>query len=92
MYTRDMQELLASTVDDYDPDRVLNLDSDKTTNFAVYGEDTIVIDYVPGVNTVSAIDDESRTYVINNADDQIKALQPGDVLAYPFAVNDILIV
>ena len=52
MYTREMQELLESTVDDYDSDRVLNLDEDETTNFAVYADDTIVIEGGTDVNTV----------------------------------------
>jgi len=52
MYTKDMQELLASTVEDYDPDRVLQLTEDTTTNFAVYKEEVILIDYVEGVNCI----------------------------------------
>ena len=48
MYTQDMQELLASTVDDYDEELVLNLDDDKTTNFAVYSETTKIIEKIDG--------------------------------------------
>lgn len=92
MYTREMQELLASTVEDYDPDRVLNLDDDKTTNFAVYAEETIVIEAAGGVNTVAGIDDVNMVYVIENVDEQITSLAEGDVFVYPYAENEFLIV
>lgn len=92
MYTREMQELLASTVEDYEADRVLNLDEDTTTNFAVYAESTIVIDDVEGVNDVTGVDDENAIYVIENADEDISGLQIGEVFAYPYAENEMLIV
>lgn len=92
MYTRQMQELLASTVDDYDPEKVLNLDDDDTTNFAVYADSTIVIEPEDGVNTVASIDDENAVYVIKNADEQITALREGDVFVYSYAEGEMLIV
>ena len=92
MYTREMRELLASTVDSYDPEKVYNLDDDKTTNFAVFAEETTVVREQPGMNTVVSADDEKKVYVIENADEMVTALQPGDVLAYPYGENEILIV
>ena len=92
MYTREMQELLASTVDDYDPDKILNLDDNETTNFAVYADSTIVIVPTEGFNTVASIDDESMIYVINNADKQMTDLAEGDVVVYPYGEDEILIV
>ena len=92
MYTRDMQELLASTVEDYDPDRVLQLTEDTDTNFAVYAETTKVIEYVEGVNTVASVNEDTATYVIENADEQFIALAEGDVIAYAYGENAILIV
>jgi len=91
MYTREMQELLASTVDDYDADRVLNLDEDKTTNFAVYAEDTLVVEQKNGKNTVASANDETLTYVIENADATFTGLQPGDVVAYEYGDGQLLI-
>ena len=92
MYTKDMQELLASTVNDYDADRVLQLTEDETTNFAVYAETTKVIEYVDGRNTVASVDEENAVYVIENADEQFTSLDEGDVFAYAYGENDILIV
>lgn len=92
MYTQDMQQLLSSTVHDYDADRVLNLDDDVTTNFAVYADDTILIEPADGVNMVTGIDDETKTYVIKHADESISGLQVGDVFVYPYDESDMLIV
>ena len=90
MYTREMQELLASTIHDYDADRVLNLDEDAQTNFAVYAEDTIVVEEQTGVNTIISADDATMTYVIGNADDTFLYLQSGDVVAYEYGEEDFL--
>lgn len=92
MYTREMQELLNSTVEDYDSERVLNLDDDNTTNFAVFGENTIVLEAVEGVNTVAQIDDETATYVLENADEIVTNLRERDVFVYPYAENELLII
>ena len=91
MYTREMQELLASTVDDYDPDRVLNLDESEDTNFAVYADTTKIIEAVEGKSIVTSVNDETSTYVIENADEQFTSLKEGDVFAYAYGENEILI-
>ena len=92
LYTQAMQELLNSTIHDYDEDRVLNLDEDETTNFAVYDEDTIVIENRVGMNTVVSADDETATYVISNADASITNLRKGDVFVYQYGEEEMLIV
>jgi hypothetical protein len=43
------------------------MDEDETTNFAVYAETTKIIEYVESVNTVVSVNDETATYVIENA-------------------------
>ena len=92
MYTEDMQQLLTSTVDDYDPYHVLNLDDDDTTNFAVFSYWTVVIEGDDSTNIVSVADYENNRYVIRNADEQITELMAGDIFAYPYAENELLIV
>ena len=91
IYTREMQELLNSTVDDYDPDRVLNLDEDETTNFAVYTEDVIRVDEAEGVNQITTCDEDRLLYVIENADETFTALQPGDVVSYSYGEGELLL-
>ena len=92
MYTKEMQDLLASTTDDYDQDKVLNLDSSKDTNFAVYADTTKVLEYKVGVNNVISADDETATYIIGNADNNVTGLKAGDILAYSYGENQVLIV
>jgi len=92
MYTQEMQALLASTAEDYDPDKVLNLDDSSDTNFAVYTDSVVVIDGGNGVNEVVGADYENDTYVIVNADGQITSLTAGTIIAYPYAEGEVLIV
>ena len=92
MYTQEMQELLTSTAEDYDPERVLQLEETPETNFAVYAEGTKIIQPAEGANIVTTADDEAHTYIIENADSQITSLQVGDVFAYSYSQFDILIV
>ena len=92
MYTREMQQLLKSTVDDYPAELVLNLDGKKDTNFAVYAENVKIIDAAAGFYVVASADATSHTYVIQNADEQITSLAVGDVFSYNYAVNEYLIV
>jgi len=91
MYTRGMRELLDSTVSDYEEDQVLNLDENEESNFAVYAEETVVVESQAGVNTVALADDENRTYMIENADEQFLGLETGDIVAYPYEDGNILI-
>ena len=94
MYTKEMQELLAMTTDDFDSERVLNFDNDKTNNFAVYSEETIVVPTEEGANDVTSVDEENNTYVIENANDYIKSLVAGDIFAYEYndGENKVLLV
>lgn len=86
LYTKPVQDIKNSTVDDYDPERVLNLDEDPTTNFAVFGENTILLDSSVVV-TISG-----NTYTIENASDALKAMQPGDSFAQMRENEEVLIV
>ncbi len=92
MYTREMQELLKSTVDDYPAELVLNLDDKKDTNFAVYAEGVKIIGASAGVNEVVHEDHDTQTYIIANADEQFTSLAVGDVFSYNYADNEYLIV
>ena len=92
MYTKDMQELLSSTIYDYDPNLVVNLDGRTDTNFAVYNEDTVVVQEQAGTNTVVSSDEDNLTYVIENPSQEIRSLMYGDVLSLPYGDEDILFI
>ena len=92
LYTQDMQELLDSTIYDYNEDLVLNLDERTDTNFAVYNEDTVIVEEQTGVNTVVSIDDDTLTYIIDNPSQEVRSLMYGDVLSLPYGDENILFV
>lgn len=91
IYTQEMQEFLAKTTDDFDEEKVLNLDDDDTNNFAVYGDDTIIIPSETGKNIVVSADDSTNTYVIKNADTDMTSLEEGDIFSYEYADGQFII-
>ncbi|MDY2784762.1 MAG: leucine-rich repeat protein [Faecalibacterium sp.] len=94
-YTSGMQELEDATISDFDEARTVNLDGDVTTNFAVVNEGVELLKpegAAPDENRVAMQDDESLTYVIENADSRVLGLQPGDILVYPQDEGGMLIV
>ena len=92
VYTKEMQQLIASNIHDYDAELVLNLDEDENTNFAVYAEHVIRVQEVAGKNIVTTCDDENMRYVIENADETFTSLRPGDVVSYAYGENELLLV
>ncbi|MCD8148252.1 MAG: leucine-rich repeat protein [Clostridiales bacterium] len=90
LYTQTMQEFLAKTTDDFDEEKVVNLDDDTTTNFLVYSEDTIMVDEVSSEVTIT--DNGDGTYTITNADEIFTGMQAGDTLAYTYEDGTILVI
>ena len=88
LYTKTVQDIKNSTVADYDPERVLNLDDDNTTNFAVFGENTILVREDSQVQITGG----NGVYTVTNADERFLAMQPGDSFAMPQEGGDYLIV
>ena len=91
MYTQQMLEFLAKTTEDFDADKVLNIDDSTDNNFAVYNDDTIIIKHQEGVNEVITANDTSNIYVIENPDETITSLTPGDVFAYQYSDTNLII-
>lgn len=92
MYTKEMQEFLEKTTEDFEEEKVVNLDSDITTNYLVCSEETKLIEGKEGVNEVTRADDESSTYTIENADKSVTSLKEGDIFVYPYEEDRILVV
>lgn len=78
MYTTEMQELLAKTVDDFDSEKVLNLDENDSTNFAVYSEDVKILDDDSEKNVLKSYDESTKTYVFENCTDDMLSLKTDD--------------
>lgn len=91
-YTQEMQEFFAKTVDDFDNEKVLNLDEDKTNNFAVYADGTKVIQSDGTVNKVAKADEINGIYIIENADSAVISLSAGDIFALEQPDGNVLIV
>ena len=91
-YTKEMQEFLAKTTDDFAGQEILNFDNDKTNNFAVYNDETVVIPETEGKNEVVQADEQNQEYVIENADESISSLKPGDIFSYEYEDGTVLIV
>lgn len=93
--TKDIVDLGSATVDDFDAERVINLDDDNTTNFAVVKQDVTLLtseDAVAGMNVITQQDDDGLNYMISNASAEIKNLQSGDILTYEYEPGAMLIV
>lgn len=90
-YTKEMQDFLASTTADYEQDRVLNFDDDANTNFAVYTDETILLDTENG-NQITSVDEENGIYQIENADEAVLGLQKDDIFSCTLEDGSILAV
>ncbi len=90
MYTKEMQELLEKTTDDFDKDKVLNLDSDKTNNFAVYKDDVTRLSSGSS-NTLVSYDAENGVYTFSNVNSTITQLKADDIFAYDNNGTEIII-
>ncbi|MGN1303603.1 MAG: hypothetical protein ACI4YB_01080, partial [Oscillospiraceae bacterium] len=75
MYTQEMQEFLAKTTDDFEADKVYNLDDDKTNNFAVFKDNVTVLDTEP-------IYSGSGSAIFDSITDDIRSLSAGSTFAY----------
>ena len=91
LYTREMQELMGKTTEDFEAEKILNLDTDEKTNFAVFSDDVKLIPESP-LNNVTSVDDATNTYVIENIDENITELNKGDTFACKLGDGGILIV
>ncbi len=81
LYTEEVQDILKKTVNDFDQDKVLNLDDSVDNNFAVYKESVKQIKTGTGKNHIVSGDAQSGKYVIENADETIRKLKAGDIFA-----------
>ena len=92
-YTQEMQEFFAKTTDDFEEEKVLNLDGNKDENFLVYNDDTIIIENDDeNTNVITKTDDDSKEYVIENIDEHIAALKAGDIFSYDSGDANLLII
>jgi uncharacterized repeat protein (TIGR02543 family) len=88
-YTQEMQEFFRKTTEDFEAERVLNLDEDNTNNFAVFDES--VKQLSDEELTLVSADEDNNTYVFENAD-SIVSMEQGEVFTYACEDGSELIV
>ena len=79
-YTKEIADIRNAVVQDFPEERVLNLDDDEQTNFAIVKQDITFVKAEDGFNKITQRDEESLTYTVSSAGDEIKNLHVGDVL------------
>lgn len=77
-YTQRYEEFLAKTVDDFDDNIVLNLDSDKNNNFAVLNEGAVRVDCTDTSNVCTV---NGSVYTFTKTNSQLDGVSSGDVVA-----------
>ena len=90
-YTQGFQEFLNKTTDDFEQEKILNLDDDMTTNFAVFNDETTHVKGEGESNRMVSVDLENNKYVIADADNKTKALQVGEIFYYTDGDYDIMV-
>lgn len=91
LYTKDIQDLRNSIVDDYDAEKVLQFDdNDTTTNFAVFNEETTIANEGDMKNHLT--DNGDGTYTITNASSSFTELKVGGTFSYNYEDGTVLLV
>ena len=91
-YTKEMQEILAADIHDFNEDYVVSFDESEDTNFIVLNEQTVIIESSETENTLVSADYDNNVYVFENADEDIKSLESGEYLYVQPNENDIIAV
>ena len=71
-YTTEYEKIASLTVNDFDEDKVVNLDEDEDNNFVVLSNNVISINGTDKVNVLSSSDVENNTYTLTNIDDTVR--------------------
>lgn len=83
--TEAIVDIKNAQVSDFDPDRVINLDNDDTTNFMVVNSDVTLIDEKNSDrNHITESDLESNHYTFEKASAEVKSLKEGDIFVYQY--------
>ena len=80
-YTKDFQEFLAKTTDDFKGEEVYNLDKSESNNFAVFDDSAIKIT-TGEKNKLQSYDETAKTYTFTNTDEKITSLKQGDIFYF----------
>ncbi|MCR5282716.1 MAG: hypothetical protein K6E18_05050 [Lachnospiraceae bacterium] len=88
LYTKEIQELIASEIGDYDSYRTINFDDNEKTNFAVYDQNTVVVTETEDENHPTQ---NENGITITDATDDVLNLKSGDMLAVETTEKEIVV-
>ena len=88
LYTEAMDQIKNATTDDFEEDRVLNLDQNLDTNFMVVNEDVSLMK--DAASDVYA-DDDNQIYKFTNPNEEITGLEPGDIFVYEDVLTGVVV-
>ena len=77
-YTEEVQYVINSDVNDFNPERVVNFDENEKTNFVVLNEETVKAEATEETNQLVSADYEKGEFVFENADNTVCELESGD--------------
>ncbi len=87
-YARNIEDLRETEADDFAAERVFSLSEN---SFAVIRQGVTVCRYQEGKNRLLRREDSTLRYAIAEADDRVKALEEGDLLALEYEPGELLV-
>lgn len=91
MYTKEMQEFLSKTTEDFAEDKVVNFDEDTTNNFAVLADSVLTLGENSETNKITFADTANETYKIENIDESVSSLKAGDTFSGIYNGENIIV-
>ena len=91
-YTKEMQEFFATTINDFDQDLILNLDSNEKNNFLVYDKSVVRIKEQDSAVKLETEEENELKYTFSNANITMKNLKEGDILSYENIEGRVIII
>ncbi len=89
-YTKEVQYVVNSDVNDFNPEYVVNFDESDQTNFIVLNEETVRAETTENYNLLLSADYEKGEFIFENADDTVNNLKEGDYFYIQPNQNDII--
>ncbi len=80
--TKMYEDFLATTVEDFPEDKVINLDESEDNNFLVMSDDTETITTDGATNVLLSYNAGTGVYTFGNIDNQIKSLKKDDIFYF----------
>lgn len=88
LYTKGIQDIQAATIDDFDSEKVYNLDQDPKSNFVVFGDRTIQL----GKNPSGITEKGTDTYEFNGTDPRLLNLEKGGSVVWEKSNGELKII